>query len=493
MRCHLLGVPSHRPRSGGLRDAGYQGDRFRKGRRRCPARVLDANAMNTEGRLLLSILLGIGFIVLSTTRWRIHPFLSLLIASLGVGLGAGNTLSQVLVALVAGFGKTAGAIGIVITCGCIIGAALEKSGYAKVIAGLALRITGERRAVLAMSGTGAIVSIPVFCDSGFVILSPLAKSLAKSTGQAVTAFVVALAMGLYATHCLVPPTPGPIAAAAVLGANFGVVIGFGLVTAVFVVAATYWYACWIGTKVALVGPGEVTAVRAEEIGPTPSAALALFPILLPVILIGTKAWYDSSAGSVEPDRVANWLFMLGEPNMALLLGTLATWWVVRKHGAIAFSNWSQDGIRDAGSIILITAAGGAFGGVLRETPLGDLVGAVVGGTGFGALGLLVPFTVAAALKTTQGSSTVAMITTASLMAPLLGSLGLDCGYGPALATLAIASGAMMLSHVNDSFFWVVTQLSGMSVAQGYRAITVASGVAGLTAIAVVLVLSVLFL
>lgn len=449
--------------------------------------------MNSEWRLLLAILLAIGFIVWSTTRWRVHPFLSLLTASLGVGLGAGLTLSQVVAALVNGFGKTAGSIGIVIACGCIIGAALEKSGCAKVIATLVLRMTGERRAVLAMSGTGAIVSIPVFCDSGFVILSPLAKSLAKSTGQALAAFVVALAMGLYATHCFVPPTPGPIAAAAVLGANLGVVIGFGIVTAAFVVATTYWYARWVGTKVVVAGSDEALASRTEECGQTPNAALALLPILLPVILIGAKAWYDSTVGSVEFGGAANWLLMLGEPNLALLFGTLAVWWVVRKHGAIAFSTWSQNGIRDAGSIILITAAGGAFGGVLRDTSLGDMVGAIVGSSGFGALGLLVPFVVAATLKTTQGSSTVAMITTASLSAPLLGSLGLDHGYGPALATLAIASGAMMFSHVNDSFFWVITQLSGMNVTQGYRTVTVASGVAGLTGISVVLVLSVLLL
>lgn len=445
--------------------------------------------MISDIRLPLSIVLGVGFIVVATTRWRLHPFLALLLAALGVGLGAGLDPAKTLAALSGGFGRTVGAIGIVIACGCIIGTALEKSGCAQVMAAWVLRLTGEKRAVLAMSGTGALVSIPVFCDSGFVILSALAKSLARRTGESLAAFAVALGMGLYTTHCLVPPTPGPIAAAGALGAGLGAVIGCGLLVAVPVVATTYLYARWIGRRIVILPEA---AAPDPETGPAkpaaPGTAAAFFPIVLPVALIALKSWVDAPGRPLGEGTAKMALSALGEPALALLLGVFAAWWVVRRHGRGAFAAWSQDGIRDAGAIILITAAGGAFGGVLRETPLGPLIGSALGGLQLGPLSLVVPFIIAAGLKTAQGSSTVALITTAGLMAPMLGALGLADGPGPVLATLAIAGGAMMVSHVNDSFFWVITQLSGMSVAQGYRTVTVASGIAGLTALAAVLVL-----
>jgi GntP family gluconate:H+ symporter len=444
--------------------------------------------MSQELRLLVVLLMAVAFIVVATTRWKMHPFLALLLAALGVGLGAGLPAGQTLAALSGGFGRTVGAIGIVIACGCIIGTALEKSGCAHVMAAWVLRRTGEKRAVLAMSGTGALVSVPVFCDSGFVILSSLAKSLARRTGESLAAFAVALAMGLYATHCLVPPTPGPIAAAGALGASLGAVIGLGAVVAVPVVAATYLYARWIGRRIPLSPEAAAPAADAGATVQPPGTAAAFFPIVLPVALIALKSWADAPRPPLEAGGTKLALSFLGEPAVALLLGVFAAWWVVRRHGRAAFGAWSSEGVKEAGTIILITAAGGAFGGVLRETSLGALVAANVGAVELGPWRLVVPFVIAAALKTAQGSSTVAMITTASIVAPLLGALGLAGGHGPVLVTLAVASGAMTVSHVNDSFFWVVTQLSGLTVAQGYRTVTVASGIAGVTALVVVLAL-----
>lgn len=444
--------------------------------------------MSNGALLLFSLVASVVFIVVATTRWKLHPFLALLFAALAVGFGGGLSAPQTLAAVTGGFGRTVGAIGIVIACGCIIGLALEKSGCAQVMAAWVLRLTGEKRAVLAMSGTGALVSIPVFCDSGFVILSPLARSLARKTGESMAAFAVALSMGLYATHCLVPPTPGPIAAAGALGASLGGVIGFGLLVSVPVIATTYAYARWVGSRIR-VEPGEVAAPSTgTQAMDAPGTFAAFAPIVLPVLLIAARSWVDAPSSPLGEGMTRTTISALGEPNLALLIGVLAAWWVVRRHGRAAFGAWTGDGLRDAGAIILITAAGGAFGGVLRETSLGALVGSAFGSMQLGALSLVVPFIVAAGLKTAQGSSTVAMITTASLIMPMLESLGLATGHGPILATLAVASGAMMVSHVNDSFFWVITQLSGMSVAQGYRTVTVASGIAGLTGLAAVLLL-----
>ncbi|AOS45313.1 DsdX permease [Lacunisphaera limnophila] len=441
-----------------------------------------------SGPLLFAVLaLGIAFIVIATTRWKLHPFLALLVTAYGVGLASGLGPEQALTALTGGFGRTVGAIGIVISCGCIIGTALERSGGALVLANALLRVIGEGRALLAMSCTGAIVSIPVFCDSGYVILSPLNRSLARRTGQSMAGFAVALSMGLYATHCLVPPTPGPIATAGELRADLGLVILYGLLIAVPVVFATYLYAGHVGKNLQVEPPAPGPTPFASTV-PAPPAFATLAPILLPVLLIAAKSVADLPTRPSGTGALRDILGLIGNPNSALILGVFLTWFVVRRHGRATFGDWSGEGLRDAGTIILITAAGGAFGAVLRETPLAKLVGDALATLSLGRFNLVLPFIVAAGLKTSIGSSTVAMITTASLVSPLLPALGLSAGLGPVLATLAIAGGSMMVSHVNDSFFWVITQMSGLTVPQGYRVVTVASGIAGLTALAGVLVL-----
>jgi gluconate:H+ symporter, GntP family len=446
--------------------------------------------MLTGPFLFAALALGIAFIVVATTRFKLHPFLALVLTAYGMGLCGGLTPAATVAALTGGFGKTISYIGIVIACGCIIGMVLEKSGCALVMAGAVLSVIGRSRSVLAMSCTGALVSIPVFCDSGYVILSPLNRSLARQTGVSLATFAVALSMGLYATHCLVPPTPGPIATAGELRADIGTVILLGLVVTGPVVAATYAYAQFAGRRMAIAVPAAGAAAEDEARPASAHGPVAAFaPILFPVVLIALKSVADLPGRPLGEGLLRRALGMLGDPNVALVMGVFLAWIVVRRHGRDAFGTWCGDGLRDAGSIILITAAGGALGGVLRETPMARLVGDSLASLQLGGFSLLLPFIVAAGLKTSIGSSTVAMITTASLVSHLLPSMGLADGFGPALATLAIASGSMMVSHVNDSYFWVVTQMSGLSVAQGYRLVTVASAIAGLTGIAAVLALS----
>lgn len=445
----------------------------------------------SSGLLLFGALaLGIAFIVVATTRWKVHPFLALVAVAYGMGWCGGLSPAATVAALTGGFGKTVGYIGIVIACGCVIGSVLEKSGYAVVMADTMLRLIGRARAVLAMSCTGAMVSIPVFCDSGYVILSPLIRSLARQTGISLAALAVALSMGLYATHCLVPPTPGPIAVAGELHANIGAVILLGLLVVVPVIAITWCYAQYVSRRIRL-------APAAAPVDGPPAPAGGAFtsfaPILFPVALIAGKSVADLPGHPLGDGWLRAAFGLLGDPNTALLLGVLLVWFIVRRHGLAVFGSWCGEGVRDAGTIILITAAGGALGGVLRETALARLVGDGLAGLQLGRGSILLPFVVAAGLKTALGSSTVAMITTASLISQLLPSMGLASGMGPVLATLAIASGSMVVSHVNDSYFWVITQMSGLSVAQGYRLVTVASGLAGLTGIVTVFILSLVLL
>ena len=444
--------------------------------------------------LFAALGLGIGFIVLATTRFKMHPCIALIVAAFGIGLSGGLSPQATINALTGGFGNTIGYIGIVIACGCIIGMVLERSGCAIVLANTMVKLIGKTRSVLAMSCTGALVSIPVFCDSGYVILSPLNRSLARKTKESLATFAVALSMGLYVTHCLVPPTPGPIAAAGQLGADIGIVIMLGLLVSVPAIATTYAYARFIGKRI-YIDPGKNPAVvenqddGTEKVAATPGALAAFSPIVLPMLLIALKSIADLPSHPFGDTSLRMLISTLGNPNIALILGVFIAWFVVRDFGRDAFGSWSGDGLRDAGTIILITAAGGALGGVLKATPMSGMVSNTLTALDLGPMSILLPFIVAVGLKTAIGSSTVAIITTASLISPLLASMGLAVGYGPALATLAIASGSMMFSHVNDSFFWVITQMSSMSVSQGYRLVTVTSGVAGLTAITVVVLLS----
>ncbi len=450
--------------------------------------------MQNGSLLFLALALAIAFVVVATTRCKIHPFLALIVAAYGMGLSAGLAPDRIIGAITGGFGNTMGYIGIVIACGCIIGVALEKSGCAWVMAEAMLKLVGEKRSVLAMSGTGAVVSIPVFCDSGYVVLSPLVHSLARRTGTSLAAYAVALSMGLYATHCLIPPTPGPIAVAGELRADIGVVIVMGMLVALPIVGVTYAYARFAGSRIYIEpshGGGDKPVDAPAGTSPVHGPLAAFAPIILPVLLIALKSIADLPGRPFGDGLGREALGMLGNPNTALLLGIVLVGFVVRRHGFASFGAWSSDGLRDAGTIILITGAGGALGGVLRETPLAAVIGDHLVSFDLGRLSIVLPFVVAAGLKTAIGSSTVAMITTASLVSPVLPAMGLASGFGPVLATLSIASGAMMVSHVNDSFFWVITQMSGMTVAQGYRLITVASALAGVTGLATVILLTLL--
>ncbi len=446
--------------------------------------------------LVLLLLLAIVFIVVATARFAIHPFLVLLAAAYGLGLLAGLPPSDIVSAITDGFGGTVGGIGIIIAAGTIIGVVLERSGGAQVMADTIIAAVGKARSVMAMSLTGAVVSIPVFCDSGFVILSPLARSLASKSGRSMATYAVALSMGLYATHVFVPPTPGPIAAAGELDADVGLVIILGLLVTLPVLVTTYLFAIFMGERTFIdpdsvsieeAAPDDGAGAEAGAATGRPETWKAFFPIVLPIGLIAL----NSLATAVLGDGVVAGFFQfLGDPNTALLLGVAAAFFVTAEsRGPGLTQDAVMRALRVAGPIILITGAGGALGSVLRATPITDFLGESLT---LASLGIFLPFLLAAALKTAQGSSTVAIVTSAAIVAPLVGSLGLDSAAGLALTTLAIGAGSMTVSHANDSFFWVVSQFSGMSTPEAYRLQTVASAVAGVTGIAAIWLLSLIF-
>ena len=340
----------------------------------------------------------------------------------------------------------------------------------------------------------------MFCDSGYVILNSLKNALAARMKISVIAMSVALATGLYASHTFVPPTPGPKAAAGNLGleSSLGLVILVGLfVSAITALAGMWWANRFIGKDIPLEEDGapimasEDYQQMRDSYGVLPSTTKAFAPIFVPIGLICLGTLANLPAKPVGEGFVYTVLAFLGQPDIALAVGLgLACTLLKSDNNRQEFHDRVVEGILAAAPILLITGAGGAFGAVLKVTPLGDYLGETLSALG---IGLFMPFLVAAALKSAQGSTTVALVATSALVAPMLGQLGLDSEMGRVLTVMAIGAGAMTVSHANDSFFWVVTQFSRMSVATAYKAQTVATLIQGLTGILVVWLLSLILL
>jgi GntP family gluconate:H+ symporter len=445
--------------------------------------------------LLVILVLSIAFIVLATAKFKIHPFLALLIASYGVAFASGMEVLEIGSTIRSGFGNILTYIGIVIILGTIIGKILEKSGAAIVMADTVLKMVGEKRPGLAMSIIGYIVSIPVFCDSGFVILNSLKKSLVQKSKVSGVMMSVSLATGLYATHTLVPPTPGPIAAAGNLGLEdqLGLVILVGIGVSIVTMLAGHMWAKVAGKKYTSAEDHETLEmdydVIHKEYGKLPSAFKSFAPILIPILLITLGSIANFPTLPFGDGGVYTLFAFLGKPINALMIGLFFAFALLPQFNKETLSGWIGEGLKDAAIIIMITGAGGAFGTVLSSTPIGDYLGSSLTTLN---IGILVPFIIAASLKTAQGSSTVALVTTSALVAPLLPALGLASVLGRVLTVMAIGAGAMTVSHANDSFFWVVAEFSGMDVSTAYKSQTIATLIQGIATIVLVFVLALIF-
>lgn len=439
--------------------------------------------------IVIYLLITILFIVFSTAKYKIHPFLTLLIASLGMGVISGLDVNFVIKTVTEGFGNTLKSIGIIIACGSIIGTFLEKTGAAKSIASKILQITGSKNSALAMNLTGSIVSIPVFCDSGFVILSTLNNAINKKTGISLSVLGTSLAAGLYATHVFVPPTPGPLAAASIIGADVGLVLIFGLLLAIPVSVVGWFWASYYCSRFSI-NQNINNETLSEQKNDDTNLTISIFTIIIPIALITLKSIVNHPAIELENLFINNIISFCGHPIIAMLFGVFiamisATGFSLEQH-----FDWVSNSLKSAGGIILITGAGGAFGNILRATSLGDTISQSL--LGF-EIGLLLPFIIAAFLKTAQGSSTVSIITTSAMVLPLLDSLGLSSEMGKVLTVLSIGAGAMTVSHLNDSYFWIVSQFSNMNTKTALHCHTASTLLQGLTSIILIKILSMFFL
>ena len=435
--------------------------------------------------LIVLLILAVAFIVVSTTKFKLHPFLALIFAAIGFGLLSGMPFAEIVSSVNSGFGDIVGHIGLVIVIGCIIGTFLEESGGAYVMAQVIVRLAGKKRVPLAMLIVGSFRSIPVYADSGFVILSPLNKAITKKSGISLACTAIALSLGLTITHCLVPPTPGPVAATAILGADLGLVILIGLIVSMFVAAESYFFVTRYASRT-YIDPdpdGEIT-VEEDDAKDKPSALRSFLPVVVPLVLIVFKSISDFPGAPFGEGVAASVLRFIGEPVIALIIGMILSFFLPKKFDRelLSTTGWVGKSLTSAAVIIMIPAAGGSFGMILRNSGIADILGESLAGAN---VGIWLPFIIAAALKSAQGSSTVAIVTTASLIAPMMEDLGFVSSVGKALAVMSLCSGAMVMSHVNDSFFWVVTQLSGMNVKTGCKLHGLGTLLGGLTAMLVV--------
>lgn len=452
---------------------------------------------------VIVFILAIIVMIVMISKFKIHPFLSIMLVSLILGLiggipfvnttdADGNTINGIATVIGNGFSGTFTSIGIVIIFGAMIGSFLEATGAALKLADMVVKLVGPKHPELAIELMGWVVSIPVFCDSGFVVLNPIRKALVKKTGASSVAMTLCLSAGLYASHVFIPPTPGPIAAANTLGVgeHLLLVMGFGALVSIPALAGAYVYAKYIGKKITAsdeISNDDVVQTYEELVasyGKLPSGFMSLAPIIIPIILM---AMSNVSSILGWGGALATACAFLGTPIIALAVGVIFGIILLAQSGMTnKLYDLTNDTLKTVGPILFVTAAGGVLGKVISSTSLVAFI--TDNASALQTIGIFFPFLLAAILKTAQGSSTVAITTTAGIMAPLMGVLGMGTPAMAALCVMAIGAGAMTVSHANDSYFWVVTNFGGMTPDEGYKtqtAVTLVEGICSMVGIFII--------
>ncbi len=442
-----------------------------------------------DGSTLIIIAVASIFVLLFLVmRTKLHAFVALLLVSLLLGIAAGMPLGDVIQSIQSGMGGTLGFVAVVVGLGAMFGKMLEVSGGAESLAATLIAKFGEDKAPWALGVTGFIVAIPVFFDVGFIILVPIVYSLAKKTGKSLLHYGIPLLAGLAVTHSFIPPTPGPIAVAELVGAELGWVILFGVLAGIpSMILAGPLFGRFIGKRIHLTIPDYMDIKEQEYDKELPSFGMIISLILIPLVLILFNTL--SAVILEEGNQIREILTFLGHPFVALTIATILTFFFLgtrRGYSRQEVQDIATKALEPAGIIILVTGAGGVFKQVLIDSGVGDVLGEMMGDSALPPI--VLAFLIASAVRVAQGSATVSMVTAAGLIAPLLEITGTT---GPALGliVIAIAAGATVLSHVNDSGFWLVNRYFGMSVKDTLKSWTMMETIIGLTGFVVVLILS----
>ena len=442
--------------------------------------------------LLAVFLVGIALLMLLIIKFKVNPFLALIGVAVVMGLATGLPLNEIPTNIAAGFGSTMESIGIVIALGIILGQLLYETGGTEEIANLVLSKVGIKNSPLAMNITGLIVAIPVFFDAAFVILVSIAKQLSEKTGIHFARFVTALGVGLIVGHCLVIPTPGPLAVAGNVNAPIGPFIFYSLVVSI--------PACLVGgvlysnlTVPKFFPESKNAVIRTQDDilkdmamdakdDSRPSGGLAIFLIFLPILLILAGTVVTTIVGS-DNAAVNTFFAFIGDKNIALFIGVIVAMILLKKYLKRPMDDVLSEAAGQAGMVFLITGAGGSFGQIINASGIGDYLVGVMGDLNMPLI--LLAFLLSQILRAAQGSATVALVTTSSIVAPTIAAVGAS----PVLVGLAVCCGSVGLSLPNDSGFWVINRFSGFSFSDTMKIWTVGGLIAGITGFITVLVLS----
>lgn len=437
-------------------------------------------------QLLLAVLTGIALLLFLILRLKIQAFLALLIVCIVVGMMAGLPALEILDTMKEGMGNTLGFVATVVGLGALFGGILEQSGGAQRLASFMLNKTGEKRAPWAMMLTGFAVAIPVFFDVAFIILVTVTYALSKKTGKSLLLYALPLLAGLAITHAFIPPTPGPIAVADILGADLGWVILFGFLAGLpAAIIGGPVFAKYISKKI-FIEPGHFTDDNTEIVKNPPSPGLIMLIIFIPIFLIVLSTLINSPfiAQSLIPSGILYIITLIGHPFTALIIANLLAWYFIgirRGMGKDFLLKVATKSFQAAGIIILLTGAGGAFKQILIETGAGEMIAGGLNNTFFNPL--FFGFLVAVIVRILQGSATVAMITAAGITAPVLN----EAVYSMpqiSLIVIAIAAGASSFSHVNDSGFWLVGQYLGLTEKETFKSWTMMTCIISLVGLSV---------
>jgi gluconate transporter len=442
--------------------------------------------------LIIAVFSGILILLVLILKFRVQAFISLLIASIVVGMVAGMNPVDIINTMQQGMGDTLGFVAMVVGLGAMFGAILEHSGGAEALANYMLKKFGEKNASWALMITGFFVAIPVFFDVAFIILVPIIYSLQRKTKKSLLLYGMPLLAGLAITHAFIPPTPGPVAVADILKADLGWVILFGFIVGIpTAIISGPLFATYISKKIHIEAPKlEAPIVSTANY---PAVGLILSIIGIPIFLIVCNTLLNSPLldGFSIPSGLKEWLKMIGHPFSALIIANLIAWYVLgirRKFDKETLLSITTKSMAPAGIIILLTGAGGVFKQMLVNTGTGEMLANYFANEGVSVL--LFAFLAAVIVRILQGSATVAMITAAGITAPLL--LANTSEIDKALLVIAIASGASIMSHVNDSGFWLVGKYLGLSEKQTFRSWTVMTTILALTGFVSVYILSLFF-
>ena len=423
--------------------------------------------MDSGAQMLIALFIGIVLLIVLILKTKVHAFLGLIIAAVVIGLVGGMDPAQIPGSITSGFGGTLGSIGIIIGFGVMMGQIFDKTGAAERMALTFIKLFGKKHEHWAMALTGFIVSIPIFCDSGFVVVSPIAKAISKKTRRSIISVAGPLAVGLVITHSLVPPTPGPLGVAGTFGVDVGKFILLGIIISLPMAIAATLYCQWLGKKIYQVpadnDEGWERPEKIEEYSgmdvltpsrPLPSAFESFLPLLAPIVLILLNNIF--AAVGISGTAAGKVITFLGTPIIAVGIGLLLAIFVLgRKLDRKTALAEMEAGIRSAGIIILVTGGGGALGQILKDSGTGNYVAELLAKTAIPII--ILPFIVSTLVRFIQGSGTVAMVTAAGICAPILEAAGASMILG----AFAACIGSLFFSYFNDSYFWVVNNLMGI--------------------------------